>query len=139
MLFRSIDDAAARRDNYISSEADWVTFATTVSTSPDQLAIAPGYLLKEWSENNRRYFHYKMDAPMCDFYSIISARYAVKRDTYHDIVTGWRTFQESLPHILQGTEKTIDPWGMCVTEKNAVRLPSGRRIHYPYQIGRAHV
>ena len=53
------------------------------------------------------------------------------RDTYHDIVTGWRTFQDSLPHIMQGTEKAIDPWGMCVTEKNAVRLPSGRRIHYP--------
>jgi hypothetical protein len=53
------------------------------------------------------------------------------RDEYHDIVAGWRQFQTSLPSIRQGTEVSIDPWGMCVTEQNAVRLPSGRRIYYP--------
>ena len=40
-----------------------MTFETTVSTSADQIAIAPGYLKKEWTEGGRRYFHYKMDAP----------------------------------------------------------------------------
>ena len=53
------------------------------------------------------------------------------RDTYHDIVAGWKSFQSNIPNIQQGVEATIDPWGLCVTEKNAVRLPSGRRIHYP--------
>ena len=53
------------------------------------------------------------------------------RDTYHDIVKGWKSFQNSLPNIAQGVETAIDPWGMCVTEKNAVRLPSGRKIYYP--------
>lgn len=53
------------------------------------------------------------------------------RDEYYDIVAGWRQFQTSLPSIKQGTEISIDPWGMCVTEQNAVRLPSGRRIYYP--------
>lgn len=53
------------------------------------------------------------------------------RDTYHDIVKGWKSFQNSLPNIAQGIETAIDPWGMCVTEKNAVRLPSGRKIYYP--------
>ena len=53
------------------------------------------------------------------------------RDTYHDIVKGWKSFQNSLPNIQQGIETAIDPWGLCVTEKNAVRLPSGRKIHYP--------
>ena len=53
------------------------------------------------------------------------------RDEYYDIVAGWRQFQTSLPSIKQGAEFRIDPWGMCVTEQNAVRLPSGRRIHYP--------
>ncbi len=53
------------------------------------------------------------------------------RDTYHDIVKGWKSFQNSLPNIAQGIEAAIDPWGLCVTEKNAVRLPSGRKIHYP--------
>jgi DNA polymerase family A len=53
------------------------------------------------------------------------------REAYSEIVDGWRTFQDNLPNILQGVESSIDPWGLCVTEKNAVRLPSGRRIYYP--------
>jgi hypothetical protein len=53
------------------------------------------------------------------------------RDTYHNIVKGWKSFQNSLPNIQQGVETAIDPWGLCVTEKHAVRLPSGRKIYYP--------
>jgi DNA polymerase bacteriophage-type len=53
------------------------------------------------------------------------------RDAHGEIVNGWRRFQDCLPHIMQGTEESIDPWGHCVTEHQAVRLPSGRRIHYP--------
>lgn len=53
------------------------------------------------------------------------------RDEYTQIVEGWAAFQENLPKILQGVESAIDPWGLCVTEKKAVRLPSGRRIYYP--------
>lgn len=53
------------------------------------------------------------------------------REEYREIVTGWQAFQHALPHIKQGTEHAIDPWGMCITEHEAVRLPSGRRIYYP--------
>jgi len=53
------------------------------------------------------------------------------RESYLQIVDGWAAFQGHLPNILQGIESSIDPWGLCVTEKNAVRLPSGRRIYYP--------
>ena len=53
------------------------------------------------------------------------------REAHGEIANGWRRFQDCLPHILQGTEESIDPWGHCVTEKNAVRLPSGRKIYYP--------
>lgn len=53
------------------------------------------------------------------------------RRTYKDIVAGWKAFHASLVNIKDGTEKAIDPWGLCVTEKEAVRLPSGRKICYP--------
>lgn len=53
------------------------------------------------------------------------------RETYKEIAQGWKDFHASLFHIRQGTEHAIDPWGLCITEKEAVRLPSGRRIHYP--------
>ena len=52
------------------------------------------------------------------------------RDAHLEIQKGWRTFQDSLDKIRQGTDGSIDPWGMCTMEKDAVRLPSGRRIYY---------
>ncbi|HYS78663.1 MAG TPA: M1 family aminopeptidase, partial [Candidatus Dormibacteraeota bacterium] len=83
--FPKIGDAAAHADTYLSGEADWVRFATTVSTSPDQIAIAPGYLKREWTENGRRYFRYEMDSPIFDFFAYLSARYAVRRDRWNDV------------------------------------------------------
>jgi DNA polymerase len=53
------------------------------------------------------------------------------RSAHAEIAAGWKTFQSNLTNIKQGVEAAIDPWGMCVTEQNAVRLPSGRRIYYP--------
>ena len=53
------------------------------------------------------------------------------RSAHSEIKDGWKTFQNNLPNIKQGVETVIDPWGMCVTEQNAIRLPSGRRIYYP--------
>jgi ABC-type transport system involved in multi-copper enzyme maturation permease subunit len=80
-----IDDIPARQFNLLGRDADWVNFETTVSTVPDQIALAPGYLVKEWTDQGRRYFHYKMDKPILDFFSFQSARYAVKRDSWNDI------------------------------------------------------
>ncbi|HTD28124.1 MAG TPA: M1 family aminopeptidase [Xanthomonadaceae bacterium] len=80
-----INDLAARQFNLMGRDADWVTFETTVSTIPDQIALAPGYLVKEWTTNGRRYFHYKMDKPILDFFSFQSARYAVKHDTWNGV------------------------------------------------------
>ena len=81
----TLEDTAARGYNSGSFDADWINFDATVSTSPDQIAIAPGYLQKEWVENGRRYFHYKMDAPILNLYSIQSGRYLVRRDKWHDV------------------------------------------------------
>ena len=80
-----VNDLDARRNTYIASDSDWVSFEATVSTSPDQVAVAPGYLQREWTEGGRRYFHYTMDSPILNFYSFLSARYAVKRDTWKGV------------------------------------------------------
>jgi ABC-type transport system involved in multi-copper enzyme maturation permease subunit len=80
-----LEDLAARNYNSFTPCADWINFEATISTSPDQIAIIPGYLQKEWIENGRRYFHYKMDAPIMAGASINSARYAVRRDRWRDV------------------------------------------------------
>lgn len=65
-----------------NDDGDYVTFEAVLSTSPDQIAIAPGYLQKEWIKNGRRYFHYKMNSEMDLFFNISSARYQVKREVW---------------------------------------------------------
>ena len=67
------------RDSYISNNSDWVNVETVISTSPDQIAIAPGSLQREWNENGRRYFQYKLDHVGLNYYSFLSARYEVAR------------------------------------------------------------
>lgn len=53
------------------------------------------------------------------------------REAHSEIAGGWKKFQAALPNIKQGTEEAIDPWGLCVTGRECVRLPSGRSIYYP--------
>jgi hypothetical protein len=79
------DDPRGLSQNLFGDDADHIRFEIIVGTEPDQIGIAPGYLQRSWNENGRKYFHYKMDAPMCNFYSIISARYLVKRDKWNDV------------------------------------------------------
>ena len=57
----------------------------TVSTAPDQIALAPGYLEREYQENGRRVFEYRADEPMLAFFTFLSARYEVRRDTWNDV------------------------------------------------------
>jgi len=64
---------------------EWVDLDVTVSTSPDQIAIAPGALLREWQHDGRRHFRYKTDEPIVNIFSIASARYAVKRETHDGV------------------------------------------------------
>jgi ABC-2 type transport system permease protein len=81
----TLDDIAARQYNSGSFDADWINFEATVSTTPDQIGIAPGYLQKEWVQDGRRYFQYKMDAPILNLYSIQSGEYSVRRDKWNNV------------------------------------------------------
>ncbi len=79
---RDRDDPAGLQINGLAADADFIDYDATVSTVPGQIAISPGYLQREWSEGGRRYFHYKMDAPILNFFAFQSARYAVRKDVW---------------------------------------------------------
>jgi ABC-2 type transport system permease protein len=77
-------DPAHSLNNIFPHESDWVTYHTVVSTSRDQIALAPGYLQREWQANGRRFFEYSMGSThILDFFAYISARYQVRKETYH--------------------------------------------------------
>ncbi|HKT50080.1 MAG TPA: M1 family aminopeptidase [Candidatus Angelobacter sp.] len=99
------------RENYLGGHSDWVDVQTVVSTSSDQLAIAPGSLVREWQENGRRYFEYKLDHQALNFYSFLSARYAVDREdwnglkleVYYDPQHPW-----NVPRMMNSLKKSLD-------------------------------
>jgi ABC-2 type transport system permease protein len=64
-------------------QSDWTTFHCVVSTTSNQMAIAPGYLKRQWEEGGRNYYEYDMGTtPMLDFFAFLSARYRVRREEY---------------------------------------------------------
>lgn len=73
-------DERGLRTGFITDDSHGVDFEIVIGTVRDQIAIAPGYLQKEWEEDDRKYYHYKMDQPMMPFFNIVSARYEVVRD-----------------------------------------------------------
>lgn len=75
----------ARGNTYVSTDSDWVDVRTTISTSADQIAVAPGSLIKSWSQNNRKYFTYQLDHKSLNFYSFISAKYQVAKRNWNGI------------------------------------------------------
>ncbi len=69
---------------FTPGESDWITYHTVVSTSPDQIALAPGYLQKDWQANGRHFFEYSMGSThIADFFAYVSAKYQVLKETYH--------------------------------------------------------
>ena len=127
----SLDDVAARNDNGVSTDADWINFEGTVSTSPDQIAILPGYLQREWVENSRRYFHYKMDAPILAIASLNSARYAVRRDHWRDVnleIYYQPGHEFDLDRMMDGMKATLE---YCSTNFSPFQFHQERIIEFP--------
>jgi len=72
--------------NVFLKDSDWIKYHTVVSTSADQMAIAPGYLKRQWQENGRNYFEYDMGATsILDFHAYLSGRYKVRREQYRGV------------------------------------------------------
>ena len=105
------DDPQGAQRNFVGNDADWINFDAVVSTSPDQIAIAPGTLEREWIAQGRRYFHYKMDKPILNFYAFQSARYEVRHERWQDVtidVYYHPGHDFNLDRIVRGARASLD-------------------------------
>jgi hypothetical protein len=107
---QSIDDKRARMNTF-TKDADWIDFEAVVSTSRDQTALCPGELVNEWTEGERRYFHYKTRDKILKYFSFISARYRVKKDRWKDV--GIEIFyhpdhEYNIDLMIKGVKKSLD-------------------------------
>ncbi len=105
------NNLTARANTYISNDSDWVEVNTTISTSADQIAIAPGSLLKSWKANGRNYYNYKLDQKSLNFYSFISAKYEVARQKWNGIdleVYYDKQHAYNVPTMLKSMQKSLE-------------------------------
>src|SRR5690606_9424087 len=88
-----------------------INFETIVSTSINQTAMSSGNLVKQWSENNRNYFHYKTKNKIIPKIAYYSANYKDKKVDYKDIAIE-QYFDEAhssnFEDIENSTKKSID-------------------------------
>jgi ABC-2 type transport system permease protein len=80
-----LDAAGARNYLPTGKDADWIAFDAVLSTSEDQQFVTSGDLLRTWTENGRRFFHYHSDGPMLKHLAFLSARYRVRRERWRDV------------------------------------------------------
>lgn len=80
-----LTDSLACKNIYINKNADRIRYEAVVSTNTDQIALTCGTLIKEWKKDGRRYFHYKSEEPIWNFFPFLSARYKVVKDKIDDI------------------------------------------------------
>lgn len=124
-------DTSALGNHALSRDADWIDFEAIVSTSSDQIAIAPGYLQKEWTIGDRRYFHYKMDIPMLNFYAFNSARYEVKRDKWNDVnleIYYHKGHEYNLDRMMSGMKASL---AYCAHSFSPYQHKQARIIEFP--------
>ncbi|WP_124981056.1 M1 family aminopeptidase [Nonlabens xiamenensis] len=125
----------ATDNNYISNYGDWIDFEATLSTSGDQMAIAPGYLIKEWKEDGRNHFHYKMDSKMVNFYSFLSGKYEVTREKYKGVNLEIYHHPEhtyNVNRMMNGLKKGLDYYNANYTP---YQHRQARIIEFPKQMG----
>ncbi|WP_205125423.1 M1 family aminopeptidase [Flammeovirga kamogawensis] len=98
--------------NYLTNgTSDWVNIETNISTSSDQIAIAPGSLVKEWKKDNRNFFTYKVDHVSQAFVSFTSARFEVARKKWKGIdIEIYYDAQHSvnIDKMLSAVERSLD-------------------------------
>ncbi|HEY0025852.1 MAG TPA: M1 family aminopeptidase [Longimicrobium sp.] len=100
-----------------------LTLDATVSTSGDQVAVAPGELVREWRQGGRRYFRYRTTGPVTPVYAFASGRYQVRRVNHRGVRV------EVYHHPRHGANVAK----MLATAARSLDLFSGRFGPYPHR------
>ncbi len=112
--------------------AQRTAFRTVFSTSVDQIAVAPGYQVGEVIEKEgRRIYTYEMDAPIWPFFSFVSARYDVARDSHEGVAI--EVYYDpkhdfNIESMIRGTKKSLDYFN---TEFSPYQYRQFRILEFP--------
>jgi ABC-2 type transport system permease protein len=85
-------------------------FQATISTNTSQTMLTSGQLVKQWQQNGRNYFHYKMDTSIYPLVGYFSAEYTVKQTQVSGIPVSiyfHPSHQANVEEILKATSVTL--------------------------------
>jgi ABC-type transport system involved in multi-copper enzyme maturation permease subunit len=102
------DDLEARHDPGRTAR---IAFDAVVGTDQGQVAVAPGRLVREWTDAGRRYFHYVTDAPIRNDYAFFSAAYAVREGRWNDVsiqILHHPTHPWNADRMVRSTQASLD-------------------------------
>jgi ABC-type transport system involved in multi-copper enzyme maturation permease subunit len=80
-----LDDPRGRQFNYFTHDSDYVTSDITVTGPADQILLAPGRQIVNAVKGGRRIARFRSESPILNFFSIQSARYAVRHDRWRNV------------------------------------------------------
>ncbi|WP_337045287.1 ABC transporter permease/M1 family aminopeptidase [Emticicia sp. 17c] len=119
-----INDAAERKKRKLGAatslklleapretNAQRINLDMLVSTTASQSAIGVGELVKQWTHNNRNYFHYKTNTPIRFRFGVSSARYAIQKTTHRGIeieVYYHPAHPENVDGLILNAKNTLD-------------------------------
>ncbi len=122
-----LEDDRARWRHMLRADSDWVQAQIRVTTDADQTPIAPGQTVSDSVSGGRRTVLFRPASPINHFFSIQSARYAVRRDRLGNI--------ELAVYHHPGHEHNVER--MLSAMKASLTL--FQRIFSPYQFKQARI
>ncbi|EGI73747.1 putative membrane protein [Pseudoalteromonas distincta] len=80
-----LEDSQYYTQSNFGAANGFINFKATVTTDESQFAITPGYLQSESVKEGRRIFVYEMDAPILNFYAVLSAELESKKVEHNGV------------------------------------------------------
>ncbi|MCV2422039.1 ABC transporter permease/M1 family aminopeptidase [Paucibacter sp. DJ2R-2] len=77
-----LEDDSANAHNYLRRDSDFVNAEISFSTDADQTPVAPGMTVSDQSHDGRRTLVTRSEVPIAHFFSLQSARYALKESSW---------------------------------------------------------
>ena len=80
-----LEDTSAKAGSYLRSDSDWVNARISLTTDADQVPVAPGAAISDTTVNGRRTLVTQSEAPIQHYYSLQSARYALRQQAHKGV------------------------------------------------------
>jgi ABC-2 type transport system permease protein len=127
-----LEDSLVHSYNYFHRDADYVNIHTQISTSPDQIAFAPGELIAQTNEYDRILFEYSTAKPVKMNFSFHSARYKVVEEEHKGVVIQLfhlENHYNNLVDMMSGLKASLD---YCTQWLGSYPYQQIRIIEFPH-------